>query len=78
VVRSAAEAVEALQQCGAPVVVKPLDANQGKGVSLHVETPEQARAAFEEAVRYAPRAIVEQMAHGRDYRVLVVNNRVVG
>jgi cyanophycin synthetase len=34
IVRSEAEAVEALESIGAPVVVKPLDGRQGKGVSL--------------------------------------------
>jgi cyanophycin synthetase len=77
VVRSAEEAVAALEEIGAPVAIKPLDANQGKGVSLDLWTAEQATYAYEIAAQFSKRVVVEQMLHGRDYRVLVVNGRVI-
>ncbi|WP_438005430.1 cyanophycin synthetase [Sorangium sp. So ce321] len=77
VVRTAGEAARALGELRAPVVVKPLDGNQGKGVSLNLRTEEQVREAFEIARQHRTRVLVEEMVSGRNYRVLVVNGRVV-
>jgi cyanophycin synthetase len=46
IVRTEQQAVEALEYIGAPVVVKPLDGRQGKGVSLNLSTPEEVIDAF--------------------------------
>ncbi|WP_437503129.1 cyanophycin synthetase [Sorangium sp. So ce1099] len=77
VVRTAGDAARALGELRAPVVVKPLDGNQGKGVSLNLRTEEQVREAFEIARQHRSRVLVEEMVSGRNYRVLVVNGRVV-
>ncbi|KYF82001.1 cyanophycin synthetase [Sorangium cellulosum] len=77
VVRTAGEAARALGELRAPVVVKPLDGNQGKGVSLNLRTEAQVREAFDIARDYRARVLVEEMVSGRNYRVLVVNGRVV-
>ncbi|WP_437956284.1 cyanophycin synthetase [Sorangium sp. So ce119] len=77
VVRTAGEAARALGELRAPVVVKPLDGNQGKGVSLNLCTEAQVREAFDIAREYRSRVLVEEMVSGRNYRVLVVNGRVV-
>ncbi|WP_437810039.1 cyanophycin synthetase [Sorangium sp. So ce1078] len=77
VVTTAGEAARALGELRAPVVVKPLDGNQGKGVSLNLWTEEQVREAFEIARAHRSRVLVEEMVSGRNYRVLVVNGRVV-
>ncbi|MDB5100856.1 MAG: cphA [Cyanobacteria bacterium RYN_339] len=74
---SADEAVEAARRLGGPVAVKPLDGNQGKGVSLNLTDPEQIRAAFELARGFRRRVLVESFVEGRDYRVLVVGDQVV-
>jgi cyanophycin synthetase len=70
-------AVEAFHSIGAPVVVKPLDGRQGKGVSLHLSTPEEVSNAFRIAQEYSPDVLVEEMFEGRNYRVLVVGYRMV-
>jgi cyanophycin synthetase len=77
IVRSADEAVEALEDLGAPVVVKPLDGRQGKGVSLHLTTPEEVMYAFEVAQGFSGDVLVEEQFEGRNYRVLVVASKVV-
>ncbi len=46
VVGSAADAWEAAQDIGLPVVVKPTDGNHGRGVSLDLNTQEEVEAAF--------------------------------
>jgi cyanophycin synthetase len=47
VVQSEDAAVLAFEELGAPLVVKPLDGNQGKGVSLDLCTLEQVRYVHE-------------------------------
>jgi cyanophycin synthetase len=58
------------------VTIKPLDANQGKGVTTTCSTPEEVGRAFEHARRYSRHVIVEEYLPGRDYRVLVAGARV--
>ncbi|HEX6902947.1 MAG TPA: cyanophycin synthetase [Thermoanaerobaculia bacterium] len=76
-VRGPNDAVEAAERIGFPVVVKPLDGNHGKGVSINLTTPEQVRTAFEEAYEYSSVVIVETFQEGHDYRILVVNGKVL-
>lgn len=59
-----------------PVTVKPLDANQGKGVTTACTTPDEVTAAFEHARRYSRHIIVERFLKGRDYRVLVAGGAI--
>lgn len=77
VVRRAEDAVRAAGRIGFPVVVKPLDGNHGRGVSIDLGTPEEVTRAFEEASRHSRRVIVERCFTGRDHRILVVNGEVV-
>ncbi|HEX8137345.1 MAG TPA: cyanophycin synthetase [Pyrinomonadaceae bacterium] len=75
--KSWAEAVDALERIGPPVVVKPLDGRQGKGVSLNLTTPEEVAHAFHIAAAYSDHVLVEELYTGRNYRVLVVGDRMV-
>jgi cyanophycin synthetase len=77
VAESQAEALAAFDEIGAPVVLKPLDGNQGTAVSVGVRSHDEVRAAFQLAQAQSPRVIVEQMLVGNDYRILVVGGRVV-
>ena len=79
IVRSADAAVAAAERIDLPVVVKPLDGNHGRGVSLDVYKEVEIREAFERA-RGAARGgsvIIEQQLRGHDYRLLVIGGRVV-
>jgi cyanophycin synthetase len=71
------EAVAIAADIGYPVVVKPHDGNQGKGVTLNLLTPQEVRAAFNLAANYSSRVIVEKYIPGRHYRLIVVNGHVV-
>ncbi len=75
-IRTVEGAVEAAQEIGYPVVVKPLDGNHGRGVSINLKTEEQVRAAFDEAYERSSVVIVESFQEGHDYRILVVNGKV--
>jgi len=77
VVRSADEAIAAMRRIGGPVVVKPLDGNQGRGVSLNLTTPEQVTEAFAIARTICSSVLVEELLAGRNYRVVVINGTMV-
>ncbi|MGA2258676.1 MAG: acetate--CoA ligase family protein, partial [Thermoguttaceae bacterium] len=62
---------------GLPVVVKPRDGNQGRGVATNLTTREQIVAAYQAALAESKRVVVEKFAPGHDYRVLVVGGKVV-
>jgi len=72
---------EDLKKCidriGFPIVLKPLDGNHGKGASINVKTWEDALSGLEFAKKYSRKIIVERFITGYDFRVLVINNRVV-
>lgn len=76
-VTSAEDAWAAAQELGVPVVVKPRDGNQGRGVALNLSTREQVEAAYASAFEESDSVIVEQFAEGEDYRVLVVGRELV-
>ncbi|HEX5725398.1 MAG TPA: cyanophycin synthetase [Longimicrobiaceae bacterium] len=71
------EAEEAAADLGFPVLVKPLDANDGRGISGRLDAPEEVRGAWELAAAEHPTVVVERFVEGRDHRVVVVDGRVV-
>ncbi|MGJ7582536.1 cyanophycin synthetase [Variovorax sp. RHLX14] len=73
---SAEDGWAAAQDIGLPVVVKPQDGNQGKGVTVNIVTREQLDAAYASAAEYGE-VMVEKFLPGFDYRLLVVGNRLV-
>jgi cyanophycin synthetase len=77
VVETREAAIACFEHAPAPVVVKPLDSNQGRGVSLNLTSAEQVGEAFDLARENSSRVIVEEMFRGNDYRVVVVNGRMV-
>ncbi|MDB5748791.1 MAG: cphA [Massilia sp.] len=70
------EAQRIARRLRVPVTVKPLDGNQGKGVTTKCATPEEVARAFAFAREYGRKIIVERFVEGRDYRVLVAGGRV--
>jgi cyanophycin synthetase len=76
---SAKEAVRAARHIGHPVVVKPLNANHGRGVSINLLEDNQVETAFAEALAQGTsRAVlIESFITGMDHRMLVVNNELV-
>ncbi|MDK2992793.1 MAG: cyanophycin synthetase [Clostridiales bacterium] len=71
------EAVSIAESIGYPVVVKPKGGNQGKGVWLELNNPEAVKQAFKSASLFDQEIIVEKYIKGRDYRVLVVGDKVI-
>jgi cyanophycin synthetase len=72
-------AARGAEQIGFPVVVKPLDANHGRGVSINLVDEDQVRAAYGTARENArgKSVLVESFIEGMDHRMLVVNDELV-
>ena len=66
-----------IKKIGYPIVLKPLDGNHGKGASINVKDWETAKAGLAHAKQYSRRVIVEKFITGFDFRILVINNKVV-
>ncbi len=77
VVRTADEAVAEAARLGGAVVLKPLDGNHGRGVSIGLRTPDAVRWGFDQAVKHGRRVVVEEQYEGDDHRILVVGGKVV-
>ncbi|HWL40830.1 MAG TPA: cyanophycin synthetase [Gemmatimonadaceae bacterium] len=76
VARTLEHAIEIIEEIKYPVILKPLDASHGRGISARVESEEALHAAWDDARQYGSRIVVEQFARGRDHRVLVVNGKM--
>lgn len=78
-VYSPGEAIRAAKRIGLPVVVKPLDGNHGRGVSINLTEDAQIEVAFAEAKAQSKSRgiLVEQFIAGMDHRMLVVNGELV-
>lgn len=64
---------------GFPIVLKPLDGNHGRGITLDIKTWKEAEAAYSFAQKASKMGsiIVERFYKGNDYRVLVVNGKLI-
>jgi len=78
-VRSAAAAWEEAQDIGLPVVVKPVDGNHGRGVTLNLMTEADVHAAYAIASieGESSAVLVERFIPGNEHRLLVVGKKVV-
>ena len=71
------DAWAAAQEIGLPVVIKPKDGNQGKGVTVNITTREQIVAGFNAASEFRDDIMVERYLPGHDYRLLVIGDKLV-
>ena len=71
-----ADAWAAALEVGLPVVVKPQDGNQGKGITVNVTTRDGMKGAYKAAAEIGD-VMVEKFLHGCDYRLLVVGDQLV-
>jgi len=71
------DAWAAALEIGLPVVIKPKDGNQGKGVTVNVTTKEQLTAGFHTAAEFRDDILVERYLPGHDYRILVIGDKLV-
>lgn len=71
------DAWAAMREIAGPVVVKPKDGNQGKGVTVNIDTREQLDIAYAAAVEISSEVLVERFIPGSDFRLLVVGDQLV-
>ena len=71
------DAWAAALEVGLPVVVKPQDGNQGKGVAVNITSREQFEIGYRAAVAISDEVLVEKFLPGADFRMLVVGDRLV-
>ncbi len=76
-VKSADDAWVAACEIGTPVVVKPQDSNQGKGVTVNLAGIEEVKAAYTIAAEFSDSVLVERYIPGHDYRMLVVGDKLI-
>jgi cyanophycin synthetase len=77
VVTTRQQAVQAAEQIGYPVVLKPLDSDFGRGVSVGLEDSKGVAAAFARAQQYRRSVLVESFIAGDDHRMLVINGKLI-
>ncbi len=76
-VDSPADAWDAAEDIGVPVVVKPYDGNHGRGVFTNLMTREEVETAYGVAIDEGNGVIVERFIPGNEHRLLVVGGRLV-
>jgi cyanophycin synthetase len=64
------------EEIGLPVVVKPQDGNQGKGVTVNIASREHLEVAYRVAAEIGT-VMVEKYLPGNDFRLLVVGDRLI-
>ena len=64
---------------GYPIVLKPLDGNHGRGITIDINSWQEAEEAYDHAstASRTRSVIVERFYSGSDYRVLVINGKVI-
>lgn len=77
IANSPAQAWHIAQRLGVPVVVKPLDGNRARGVSLDLVDQASVETAWQLAKREGTQVLVEHCVRGHEHRLLVVGNYVV-
>ncbi|TAH00273.1 MAG: cyanophycin synthetase [Sphingobacteriales bacterium] len=68
---------QAIDYIGFPLVFKPLNGNHGRGASINVKSYDAAVEAFEIASLISKKVIVEKFISGYDFRILVIDNKMV-
>lgn len=70
---------EACRYVGYPLVIKPVDGNHGRGITVNIQNYDDALEAFNIAKKSSKNGaiIVEKFITGLDYRLLVINHKLV-
>ncbi len=75
-VDSVADAWDAAEDIGLPVVVKPRDGNHGRGVSMELMTHAEVEAAYHLARDEGSGVMVERFVRGSEHRLLIVGGKL--
>lgn len=75
-VDSPEDAWDAAEDIGLPVVVKPCDANHGRGVFIDLNTREEIETAYKVALDEGSGVLVERYVSGLEHRLLIVGGKL--
>lgn len=77
IIRRESSLEETCNYVGYPLVIKPVDGNHGRGITVNIKNYDDALVAFRAAKEISRAIIVEKYIMGADYRLLVINNKLV-
>jgi len=77
IIRTEAGLDDAIKRIGYPLVIKPINGNHGRGITCDINNREDAVVAFNAAKEISRSVIVERLIKGDDYRLLVIDHRLV-
>ncbi len=70
-------AIKTANSLGYPVVVKPNDQDQGRGVYSNIKNIHALKEAFKKTSELSNKILIEKHVEGDDYRLYVLNNNVI-
>ncbi len=59
------------------IVVKPVDGEQGQGISVNLSASDDVETAIANARQFSSRVMLERYCPGQDLRIVVINHQVV-
>ncbi len=77
IIRSEVGLKDAVAYVKYPIVIKPINGNHGRGITVNINSWDEALVAFEAAKKVSTSVIVEKYITGDDYRLLVIDNKLV-
>lgn len=77
IIRSERGLKEAISYVKYPLVTKPINGNHGRGITINIQNWEEALEGYKAAKEVSRSIIVEKYITGDDYRLLVINHRLV-
>src|SRR5690606_38335877 len=77
IIRTEVGLKEAIEQIGYPIVIKPISGNHGRGITTNINNWDDATIALKAAKEVSRSVIVEKFVEGDDYRLLVINYKLV-
>jgi len=77
IVRTERGLKEAVDYVKYPLVIKPINGNHGRGITINIQNWEEALEGFKAAKEISRSVIVEKYITGDDYRLLVINYKLV-
>ena len=78
VIKSFKDALSYVKKKGYPVVIKPLTKSLCQGVTINIRNELQLKKAIEYVRKYGKKFLIEEYLAGQNYRVTVVDGKVVG
>lgn len=67
---------QVVKKLGYPLVVKPLNGNHGRGITININSEHEALSAYAIAKARSNKVIVERYLDGFDFRFLVINYKL--